>query len=270
MKKRIIGGIILGMFVTTGLTGCGSSTKEGKVKENKENVVEEVEEDEVEEVEEINYDNGLTYEDFARDVDGLKGEYLTLAGKVVQVMETGNTTELRVAVGGDCNKIIYCVLKNKNIKILEDDYIKIKGQSIGYVEYTTVLNTEKSVVGVDVHELVISSVEECTEQINSVLVDNEVVKITLNNITDDYSDKDINVTIENKTQENITIEIDNVVIDGYTIDGYLYSKVNAGTKMNDAISLYDMKDDINNLSTTFEVINSNYDTIGEYSVSWAK
>ena len=253
MKKRIIGGIILGVFVTTGLIGCG----EGTVKENKENVVEEVKE--------INYDNGLTYEDFARDVDGLKGEYLALNGEVIQVMETEDTTELRVAIGGDYNKIIYCVLKNKNIKVLAEDYVKIKGQSLGY---TTTANT--SIIGVDVHELVISSVEECTEQINSVLVDNEVVKITLNNITDDYSDKDINVTIENKTQENITIEIDNVVIDGYTIDGYLYSNVNAGTKMNDAISLYDMKDDINNLSTTFRVVNSSYDTIGEYSVSWAK
>ena len=34
MKKRIIGGIIVGMFVTTGLIGCG----EGTVKENKESV----------------------------------------------------------------------------------------------------------------------------------------------------------------------------------------------------------------------------------------
>ena len=258
MKRKVIGGIILGMFVTTGLIGCG----EGTAKESKENVVEEVKE--------INYDNGLTYEDFARDVDGLKGECLALNGEVVQVVETKDTTELRVAVGGDSNKIIYCVLKNKNIKVLEGDYVKIKGQSLGYIEYTTIVDTTTSVVGVDVHELVISSVEECTEQINSVLVDNEVVKITLNNITNDYSSKNVNVTIENKTQENITIEIDNVVIDGYTIDGYLDSKVNAGTKMNDAIYLYDMKDDINNLSTTFEVINSNYDTIGEYSVSWAK
>ena len=258
MKRKVIGGIILGMFVTTGLIGCG----EGTVKENKENVVEEVKE--------INYDNRLTYEDFARDVDGLKGEYLALNGEVIQVMETEDATELRVAIGGDSNKIIYCILKNKNIKVLEGDYVKIKGQSLGYIEYTTIVDTEKSVVGVDVHELVISSVEECTEQINSVLVDNEVVKITLNNITNDYSSKNVNVTIENKTQENITIEIDNVVIDGYTIDGYLCSEVNAGTKMNDAIYLYDMKDDINNLSTTFEVINSSYDTIGEYSVSWAK
>ena len=258
MKRKVIGGIILGMFITTGLMGCGEET----TKESKENVVEEVKE--------INYDNGLTYEDFARDVDGLKDEYLALNGEVIQVMETEDTTELRVAIGGDHNKIIYCILKNKNIKVLEGDYVKIKGQSLGYMKYKTIVDTKISVVGVDVHELVISSVEECTEQINSVLVDNEVVKITLNNITDDYSDKDINITIENKTQENITIEIDNVVIDGYTIDGYLYSKVNAGTKMNDAIYLYDMKDDINNLSTTFEVINSNYDTIGEYSVSWAK
>ena len=258
MKKRIIGGIILGVFVTTGLIGC----EKGRIKENTKDVVEEVKE--------INYDNGLTYEDFARDVDGLKDEYLALNGEVIQVVETKDATELRVAVGGDSNKIIYCILKNKNIKVLEGDYVKIKGQSLGYIEYTTIVDTTTSVVGVDVHELVISSVEECTEQINSVLVDNEVVKITLNNITDDYSDKDINITIENKTQENITVEIDNVVIDGYTIDGYLYSKVNAGTKMNDAISLYDVENDINNLSTTFEVINSSYDTIGEYSVSWAK
>ena len=82
--------------------------------------------------------------------------------------------------------------------------------------------------------------------------------------------KNINVTIENKTQENITVSVDNVVISGYTINGYLYSDINAGTKINDTISLYDVKDDIDPLSTTFEVINSNYDTIGEYSVSWAK
>ena len=254
MKRKVIGGIILGMFVTTGLIGCGEET----TKESKENVVEEVKE--------INYDNGLTYEDFARDVDGLKGEYLALNGEVIQVTEEGSTTELRVAIGGDYNKIIYCVLKNKNIKVLAEDYVKIKGQSLGY--NTTTANT--SIIGVDVHELVISSVEECAEQINSVLVDNEVVKITLNNITNDCSGKNINVTIENKTQENITVSVDNVVISGYTINGYLYSDINAGTKMNDTISLYDVKDDIDNLSTTFEVINSSYDTIGEYSVSWAK
>ena len=262
MKRKVIGGIILGMFVTTGLMGCG----EGTVKENKENVVEEVKE--------INYDNGLTYEDFARDVDGLKGEYLALNGEVVQVVETKDTTELRVAVGGDYDKIIYCVLENKKIKVLKGDYIKIKGQSLGYIEYTTVVNTKISVIGVDVHELITSSAEECTEQFNSVLVDNEVVKITLNNITNGHGTKDINVTIENKTQENIDVIIgDNVVIDGYTINGYLYSNVNAGTKMNDAISLYGMKEGINidNFSTTFEVINSkSCDTIGEYSASWAK
>ena len=262
MKRKVIGGIILGMFVTTGLTGCG----EGTVKENKENVVEEVKE--------INYDNGLTYEDFARDVDGLKDEYLALNGEVIQVVETKDTTELRVAVGGDYDKIIYCVLENKKIKVLKGDYIKIKGQSLGYIEYTTIVDTTTSVVGVDVHELVISSVEECTEQINSVLVDNEVVKITLNNITNGHGTKDINVTIENKTQEKIDVIIgDNVVIDGYTINGYLFSEVNAGTKMNDAISLYGMKEGINidNFSTTFEVINSKTcDTIGEYSASWAK
>ena len=261
MKRKVIGGIILGMFITTGLIGCG----EGTTKESKENVVEEVKE--------INYDNGLTYEDFARDVDGLKGEYLALNGEVVQVVETKDTTELRVAVGGDYDKIIYCVLENKKIKVLKGDYIKIKGQSLGYIEYTTVVNTKISVVGVDVHELITSSEEECTEHFNSVLVDNEVVKITLDNITNGHCTKDINVIIENKTQENIDVIIDNVVISGYTINGYLYSNINAGTKINDAISLYGMKEGINidNFSTTFEVINSSScDTIGKYSASWAK
>lgn len=89
------------------------------------------------EKEAIGYDTGITYEQLARTPDKYEGEKVKFSGKVIQVVESSMDTYLRLAVDGDYKNILYVEYFSEitDKRILEDDYVTIKGQSMGLYTY---------------------------------------------------------------------------------------------------------------------------------------
>lgn len=89
------------------------------------------------EKEAIGYETGITYEQLARTPDEYEGEKVKLSGKVVQVMEETNEIYLRLAVDSEYNSIAYIEYSSEitDKRILEGDYVTIKGQSMGLYTY---------------------------------------------------------------------------------------------------------------------------------------
>lgn len=96
------------------------------------------------------YETGITYQDMARDKDGLVGEYVKFSGKIIQVMQGDGFNQYRMAVNDNYDQVIFIEISDDQLEsnILEDDFITIKGISFGNIEYETVLGAKQTVPGV--------------------------------------------------------------------------------------------------------------------------
>lgn len=97
-----------------------------------------------EEKEKKGYDTGISYKDLARNPEDYIGEKVKFKGNVVQVMEGDGEVQIRLAVGGDYNNIIYCVYDSSIVssRVLEDDYITVMGISSDLITYTSTIGGE--------------------------------------------------------------------------------------------------------------------------------
>lgn len=114
------------------------------------------EEDAKKEAERIaSYNTGVTYEQLARTPDDYKAKKVTFTGKVIQVLQNENETDIRLAVNDDYNKIIFIGYKpdTTNVRILENDNVIIRGTSIGIINYTSAFGVPISIPGVWVEEI---------------------------------------------------------------------------------------------------------------------
>lgn len=101
------------------------------------------------------YETGITYDQLARTPDDYKGKKVKFKGKVVQVLEGTSDTQIRLAVNGNYDTILYCsVPKNltSSTRILEDDYITIMGVSTGLLSYKSTLGGTITIPGVSVND----------------------------------------------------------------------------------------------------------------------
>ena len=101
----------------------------------------------------------IAYEDLARNPDAHAGEYFKFTGEVVQVLQDGNTVNLRLNVTpvyfGEkisyYDDTIYVILHLPDgaDRILEDDIITLYGTCNGLYTYTSVLGAEVSIPGIE-------------------------------------------------------------------------------------------------------------------------
>ncbi|OHX33158.1 hypothetical protein [Bacillus mycoides] len=100
-----------------------------------------------EEEERIGYETGITYDQLARTPDDFKGKKAKFTGKVLQVMEGQGETQLRVAVSGNYDKVLYVAYKSDiiNSRVLENDNVTIKGKSAGIYTYKSTMGGEISI-----------------------------------------------------------------------------------------------------------------------------
>lgn len=93
------------------------------------------------------YDTGITYDQLARTPDDFLGKKVKFTGRVVQVVRGDETTDIRLAVDGNYDTILYGTFSNDLTKsrILEDDTITISGTSLGEYSYKAVLGNTISV-----------------------------------------------------------------------------------------------------------------------------
>lgn len=84
------------------------------------------------------YKTGITYDQIARTPDDYKGKKMQFTGKVVQVVEDKDETDIRLAVDGNYDNIIMVgfdpdILNGS--RVLEDDLVTISGKSVGTISY---------------------------------------------------------------------------------------------------------------------------------------
>lgn len=89
------------------------------------------------------YRKDVTFDDLSRKPNDYKGEYVCYTGEVVQLLEKESENNLRIAIDGDYNKIIYVGYfpSTINERVLEGDKITIYGQYLGIIQYDSVMTT---------------------------------------------------------------------------------------------------------------------------------
>lgn len=102
----------------------------------------------------------VSYDSIARKPDDYDDKKVRFAGKVLQVTEETEDdqdyTELRIAVNGDYDNVIFAVLPSDILngsRVLEGDLVAIYGNSLGIITYTSSMNTDISVPGIAVHKI---------------------------------------------------------------------------------------------------------------------
>lgn len=101
------------------------------------------------------YATDITYDNLARTPDDYEGKAVKLYGKVIQLIEGGEETQIRLAIDGDYDKIILIGYNPKIVseRVLEDDYITIYGISMGIFTYESTMGGMISVPGVYVEHI---------------------------------------------------------------------------------------------------------------------
>ncbi|WP_338470919.1 toxin regulator [Niallia sp. XMNu-256] len=101
------------------------------------------------------YDTGITYDQLARTPDDFIGKKVKFRGKVVQVIEGGTETQVRIAVNDDYDTILYAGFDKSIVssRVLEDDKITIMGLSSGLITYDSTMGGKISIPGVLVEKI---------------------------------------------------------------------------------------------------------------------
>ena len=99
----------------------------------------------------------ISYDEIARHPNDYDGELLTFSGEVAQVIEGDGMTELRIAVDGDYDDIIYGIYDNRILdsRLLEDDKIQFYGESCGIISYQSTLGETISIPSISIYKIVI-------------------------------------------------------------------------------------------------------------------
>lgn len=94
-----------------------------------------------EEKEKKGYDTGIGYKDLARNPKDYVGKKIKFKGKVIQVMEGDGKVQIRLAVNGDYDNILYGVYDSSIVssRVLEDDYITVMGVSSDLLTYESTM-----------------------------------------------------------------------------------------------------------------------------------
>lgn len=129
------------------------AAKEAKEKEEAEKLA--AEQKKKEEEEKKGYDTGITYSQLARTPDDYLAKKVKFSGKVVQVMEDGDSVGIRLAVDGDYDNIILSTFDSSIIseRILEDDYITVYGLSAGIYTYESTMGASISVPSMTIDKI---------------------------------------------------------------------------------------------------------------------
>lgn len=90
----------------------------------------------------------IAFKKLDKNPNSYAGEKVKYTGKVVQIMESGGVTEIRLATSGSYGDIIY-VTYTGTTEALEDDTITIWGEVYGSYTYTSQANYEISLPRID-------------------------------------------------------------------------------------------------------------------------
>lgn len=96
------------------------------------------------------YQTGITYDQIARNPNDYKDKKMQFTGKVMQVIEDDDQTEIRLAVDGNSDNIILVDYDNDILngsRVLEDDVVTVSGKSVGTVSYKSTMGGKITIPG---------------------------------------------------------------------------------------------------------------------------
>lgn len=101
------------------------------------------------------YETGITFDQLARNPDDYYGKKVKFNGKVIQVLDDPDLTQMRLAVDGDYDHVLLLTVDSDLLKpkVLEDDWITIYGVSWGDYTYTSTMNAAITVPLVNVDKI---------------------------------------------------------------------------------------------------------------------
>lgn len=132
--------LIISMGISTSCSKSSEKNTQSSTNSEKSNEsdMDETKDKEQESVNPEDYNTGITYEQLARNPDKYEGEKATFSGEVLQVMEEEDMTMIRLAVDGNYDTVMMLGIP-KSLKlesrILEKDYITVRGTSKGIITY---------------------------------------------------------------------------------------------------------------------------------------
>lgn len=103
------------------------------------------------EEEKASYDTGVTFENLARNPDTYLAEKVKFSGRIIQVIKGDDQSQFRFAIDDNYDQVILIEISEdqlSNNRLLEDDYITIRGVSFGEYTYTSALGGEITVPAV--------------------------------------------------------------------------------------------------------------------------
>jgi predicted RNase H-like nuclease (RuvC/YqgF family) len=101
------------------------------------------------------YDTGITYDQLARNPDKYLTEKVKFSGKVVQVMEGDGFTQIRLAVNGDYDHMMFAEFTAEQVtsRVLENDNITIMGMSAGLYTYESTMGGQITIPAVAITKI---------------------------------------------------------------------------------------------------------------------
>lgn len=101
------------------------------------------------------YETGITYDQIARNPDDYKGKKVKFTGKVLQVIESTDAIQIRLAVDDDYDTVLLGEYSPSIVssRVLEDDHITIYGKSAGVITYKSTLGGNITIPGVLVERI---------------------------------------------------------------------------------------------------------------------
>lgn len=101
------------------------------------------------------YETGITYDQLARTPDDFDGKKVKFSGKVVQVIEDDDTTQIRLAVNDNYDTVLFGEYSKSIVssRVLEDDHITIYGTSVGTISYKSTMGGTITIPGVYIEKI---------------------------------------------------------------------------------------------------------------------
>lgn len=128
--------IILFFFI---IPGCNSGYNKAKQKSQVESNAKQYSEKEYKQK-----CQAVSYDKISRDTDAMKGKFFKFTGEILQEIEDG---KYRLGINDNNDSV---VIDYSGTRLLEDDKITVYGESLGFVEYETVLGKRMKVPEISV------------------------------------------------------------------------------------------------------------------------
>ena len=126
------------------------------------------------------------YDDLARFPEKYQGKYLYFTGEVIQ--KTDDILRVNITKGeyNSWGDTVYVILKDENVRILEDDIVKMWGVSNGNTSYTAIFGQKITIPGIIVYAVEVTKEEDPIVYQMGEAIDMEDRILTVHQVLDDY------------------------------------------------------------------------------------